>query len=136
MIDFEKNSRSFIQPEGKIEDILVRVEKFIFPADFLILDCEVYEHAPIILGRPFLSIGRVMIDFKKRELALRVDGEQMKIKVFTVPGQHDNKEEHKAPHIIKEKCTEKLKPCMGAHTERDKEEPWSMVDDFSRYCLR
>ncbi|KAL4376918.1 hypothetical protein GQ457_02G026120 [Hibiscus cannabinus] len=31
---------SYVQPEGKIEDILVKVDKFIFPADFLILDCE------------------------------------------------------------------------------------------------
>ncbi|KAL4324452.1 hypothetical protein GQ457_11G024450 [Hibiscus cannabinus] len=31
---------SYVQPEGKIEDILVQVDKFIFPADFLILDCE------------------------------------------------------------------------------------------------
>ncbi|KAK8655981.1 hypothetical protein V6N13_108543 [Hibiscus sabdariffa] len=45
--------RSYVQPEGKIKDILVRVDKFIFPADFLILDCEADEHAPIILGRPF-----------------------------------------------------------------------------------
>ncbi|KAK8512076.1 hypothetical protein V6N12_018557 [Hibiscus sabdariffa] len=42
--------RSYVQPEGKIEDLLVRVDKFIFPADFLILDYEAYEHAPIILG--------------------------------------------------------------------------------------
>ncbi|KAL4292017.1 hypothetical protein GQ457_14G014490 [Hibiscus cannabinus] len=46
---------SYVQPEGKIEDILVQVDKFIFPADFLILDCEADEYAPIILGRPFLS---------------------------------------------------------------------------------
>ncbi|KAK8615421.1 hypothetical protein V6N13_017011 [Hibiscus sabdariffa] len=40
---------SYVQPEEKIEDILVQVDKFIFPADFLILDCEADEHAPIIL---------------------------------------------------------------------------------------
>ncbi|KAL4355172.1 hypothetical protein GQ457_06G013770 [Hibiscus cannabinus] len=59
------------------------------------------------LPRP--SIGRVMIDFKKGELTLRVDEELVKIKVFIVPGQHDNKEEYKAPHTHEEKCTEKLK---------------------------
>ncbi|KAL4295501.1 hypothetical protein GQ457_12G016160 [Hibiscus cannabinus] len=46
---------SYVQPEGKIEDILVQVDKFIFPADFLILDCEANIDAPIILGRPFLA---------------------------------------------------------------------------------
>ncbi|KAL4385593.1 hypothetical protein GQ457_15G018830 [Hibiscus cannabinus] len=53
--------RSYVHPEGKIEDILVRVDKFILPVDFLILDCEAYEHASVILGRPFLATGGVMI---------------------------------------------------------------------------
>ncbi|KAL4295505.1 hypothetical protein GQ457_12G014930 [Hibiscus cannabinus] len=113
--------RSFIQPKGKIKDILLRLDKFIFPTDFLILDCEAGEHAPIILGRPFLATRRVMIDFKKGELALRLDEEQVKIKVFAVPGQHENEEEYKASHILEEKCTERLKPYTGAHIERDKE---------------
>ncbi|KAK8715478.1 hypothetical protein V6N13_042812 [Hibiscus sabdariffa] len=65
--------RSYVQLEGKIEDILVRVDKFIFPADFLILDYEANEHAPIILGRPFLATGRVLLDFEKGELVLRVN---------------------------------------------------------------
>ncbi|KAL4273391.1 hypothetical protein GQ457_13G013790 [Hibiscus cannabinus] len=49
---------SYVQPEGKIEDILVQVDKFIFLADFLRLDCEADIDAPIILGRPFLATGR------------------------------------------------------------------------------
>ncbi|KAK8999702.1 hypothetical protein V6N11_065199 [Hibiscus sabdariffa] len=74
--------RSYVQPEGKIEYILVRVDKFIFPADFLILDCETDEHAPIILGRPFLATGRVLLDFEIGELVLRVNDQQVKINVF------------------------------------------------------
>ncbi|KAK8686453.1 hypothetical protein V6N13_125478 [Hibiscus sabdariffa] len=73
---------SFVQPEGKIEDILVQVDKFIFPADFLILDCEAGENDPIILGRPFLATGRVLLDFGNEELILRVDDQQVKIEVF------------------------------------------------------
>ncbi|KAK8666056.1 hypothetical protein V6N13_006208 [Hibiscus sabdariffa] len=57
------------KPEGKIEDILVRIDKFIFPTDFLILDCEADKHAPIILGRPFLTTSRAIIGFDKDEIA-------------------------------------------------------------------
>ncbi|KAL4283970.1 hypothetical protein GQ457_16G019230 [Hibiscus cannabinus] len=64
---------SFVQPEGKIEDILVRIDKFIFPADFLILDCEADEHAPIILGRPFLATRRVLLEFGNDKFILRED---------------------------------------------------------------
>ncbi|XP_062094308.1 uncharacterized protein LOC133800365 [Humulus lupulus] len=41
--------RSMAHPEGKIEDVLVQVDKFIFPADFIILDYEADIDVPIIL---------------------------------------------------------------------------------------
>ena len=47
---------------GLIEDILVKVGKFIFPTDFIILDMEEDKEIPIILGRPFLATSRAMID--------------------------------------------------------------------------
>ena len=47
---------------GVIEDILVKVDKFIFPEDFIVLDMEEDKEINIILGRPFLSTGRAMID--------------------------------------------------------------------------
>ncbi|XP_070004084.1 uncharacterized protein [Nicotiana sylvestris] len=46
------------RPLGIIDDVLVRVDKFILPTDFVILDCKVDYEVPIILGRPFLSMGR------------------------------------------------------------------------------
>ncbi|KAL4367552.1 hypothetical protein GQ457_05G021450 [Hibiscus cannabinus] len=67
---------SYVQPEGKIEDILVQVDKFIFPADFLIVDYEANIDAPIILGRPFLATGQVLFDFGEEELIFRVDQEE------------------------------------------------------------
>ncbi|KAL4295954.1 hypothetical protein GQ457_12G013970 [Hibiscus cannabinus] len=69
---------SYVQPEGKIEDILVQVDKFIFPADFLILDCETNTNAPIILGRLFLATGRVLFDFENEELIFKVNDQQFK----------------------------------------------------------
>ena len=47
---------------GVIEDVLVKVDKFNFPTDFIVLDMEEDKEIPIILGRPFLAIGREMID--------------------------------------------------------------------------
>ncbi|KAE8719115.1 putative glutathione S-transferase [Hibiscus syriacus] len=57
--------KSHVKPEGRVEDVIVRVDKFVFPVDFLILDCEVDAKAPIILGRPFLATGRILIDCEK-----------------------------------------------------------------------
>ncbi|KAL4324882.1 hypothetical protein GQ457_11G024330 [Hibiscus cannabinus] len=61
MVMLQLANCSFVQHDGKIEDILVQVDKFIFPANFLNLDYEEDEHVHINLGRPFLAIGRVSI---------------------------------------------------------------------------
>ena len=47
-------------PINSLQDVLVKVESFIFSTNFRILDFEV----PIILGRPLLDIGRTLVDIK------------------------------------------------------------------------
>ena len=74
--------RSLTHPEGKIEDVLVKVDKFIFPADFIILDFEADREIPIILGRPFLATGRALIDVQKGELTMRMNDEQVTFNVL------------------------------------------------------
>ncbi|KAK9046174.1 hypothetical protein V6N11_052073 [Hibiscus sabdariffa] len=101
-------------PEGKIEDILVQVDKFIFPADFLILDCEADEYAPIILGRPFLSTSRAVIDFDNDEIIFKVENNSVKMKSLT-------KKLNKGKNITEAPAKEipRAKLYMGAHVERD-----------------
>ncbi|XP_012461552.1 uncharacterized protein LOC105781573 [Gossypium raimondii] len=62
--------------EGKIEDILVRVDKFIFATDFIVLDFEADKEVPIILGRPFLATEKNLIDVSKGELIIRVEDDK------------------------------------------------------------
>ena len=50
---------------GILHDVLVKVESFIFPANFVILDCEVDFEVTIIVGRQFLAIGRDLVDMEK-----------------------------------------------------------------------
>ena len=76
--------RSLKHPRGVIEDVLVKVDKFIFPADFIVLDMEEDKEIPIILGRPFLATGRAMIDVQRGELNLRVQEDEVKFNVFEV----------------------------------------------------
>ena len=75
-------NRSLKHPRGVIEDVLVKVDKFIFPADFIVLDMEEDKEIPIILGRPFLATGRAMIDVQRGELKLRVQEDEVKFNVF------------------------------------------------------
>ena len=54
--------RSLTHPRGILEVVLVKVDKFIFPAKFIILDMEEDKEVSIILGISFLATGRVLID--------------------------------------------------------------------------
>ena len=74
--------RSLKHQRGVIEDVLVKVDKFIFPADFIVLDMEEDKEIPIILGRPFLATGRAMIDVQGGELKLRVQEDEVKFNMF------------------------------------------------------
>ena len=64
--------RSLTHPQGIIKGVLVKVDKFIFLVDFIVLDMEEGKKVPIILGRPFLGTGRALIDVQKGEL--RIEG--------------------------------------------------------------
>ncbi|XP_038896001.1 uncharacterized protein LOC120084179 [Benincasa hispida] len=84
--------RSLVQPEGNLEDVLVKVDKFILPTDFIILDYETDKDVPIILGRPFLSIGRTQIDVHKGEITMHINGQQLIfyiLKVMNYPEEID-----------------------------------------------
>ena len=74
--------RSLKHPRGVIEDVLVKVDKFIFSVDFIVLKMEEDKEIPIILGRPFLATRRAMIDVQKRELKLRVQDDEVIFSVF------------------------------------------------------
>ena len=53
------------RPIGILHDVLVKVESFIFPVDFVILDYEVHIEVPIVRGRTFLATGRALVDMEK-----------------------------------------------------------------------
>ncbi|XP_063947575.1 uncharacterized protein LOC135152049 [Daucus carota subsp. sativus] len=74
--------RSITYPRGIVEDVLVKVDKLIFPTDFVILDFEEDKKIPIILGRPFLATGQTLIDVQKGELTMRVQDQRVTFKVF------------------------------------------------------
>lgn len=57
--------RSHTYPEGKIEDVLVKVDKFSFHVAFIVLDFEVDKNVPYILSIPFLITGKTLIDVQK-----------------------------------------------------------------------
>ena len=76
-ITLQMVDRSMEQPEGILEDVLIKVGKFIFPVDFVIMKIEEDTRVPLLLGRPFFATGAALIDVQKGELTLRVGNETM-----------------------------------------------------------
>ena len=74
-ITVQMADRSMAQLGGILEDVLVKVGKFIFLVDFVIMKMEDDTQVPLLLGRPFLATGAALIDVQKGELTLRVGNE-------------------------------------------------------------
>ncbi|KAK9928983.1 hypothetical protein M0R45_026094 [Rubus argutus] len=77
---------TFRMPLGIVEDVLVRVDKFILPADFVILDMDedpkIESGLPIILGSPFMATAGAKINVQKGTVKLKVLGEKVKLQVL------------------------------------------------------
>ncbi|XP_022014587.1 uncharacterized protein LOC110914075 [Helianthus annuus] len=73
--------RSVKYPRGIVENLLVKVDKFLFPADFVILDMEADERVPIILGRPFLRTAKTLIDIYDGKITLKVGEERVTFEI-------------------------------------------------------
>ncbi|KAL0417452.1 UNVERIFIED_CONTAM: Retrovirus-related Pol polyprotein from transposon.6 [Sesamum radiatum] len=68
IVTLQLADRSIKYPRGIIEDVLVKVGKFVIPVDFVVLDMEEDANTPLILGRPFLATGKALIDVQKEGL--------------------------------------------------------------------
>ncbi|GKB03211.1 reverse transcriptase domain-containing protein, partial [Tanacetum coccineum] len=77
----ELADRSTTSPSSIAEDVFVKVGKFHFLADFVVVDYVVDPRVPLILGRPFLRTVRAFIDVYGEELTLQVDDESITFKV-------------------------------------------------------
>nr|GFB29433.1 reverse transcriptase domain-containing protein [Tanacetum cinerariifolium] len=68
---------SITRPKGVPEDVFVKVGKFHFPTDFVVVDFEADPRVPLILGRSFLRTGRALIDVYGEEITLWVNDESV-----------------------------------------------------------
>ncbi|KAG8473435.1 hypothetical protein CXB51_035626 [Gossypium anomalum] len=84
--------RSVVYPEWLLEDIIVKVNELVFPANFYIINMEddnSTNSSDILLGRPFLSTASAKIDVRSGTLTMEFDGEIVKFNVYGAMG-HPN----------------------------------------------
>ncbi|XP_024042790.1 uncharacterized protein LOC127900652 [Citrus sinensis] len=113
IVTLQLADRSHAYPEGKIENVLVKVDKFIFPVDFIILDFEYDKEVPIILGRPFLAIGKTLIDVQKGELTMRVNDQQVTFNVLEAMKSPNEAEDCNFMSVVNLAVTESINRCCS-----------------------
>ena len=78
--------RSVKIPMGMVEDILVKIDKFYYPVDFVVLDTEPNSnepnHVPIILGRPFLATANAIINCRNGVMQLTFGNMTLEVNIF------------------------------------------------------
>ena len=84
--------RSVKIPRGVIEDVLVQVDKFYYPVDFVVLDTDPIvkeaNYVPIILGRPFLATSNAIINCRNGVMQLTFGNMTLELNIFHLCKRH------------------------------------------------
>ncbi|KAH9686259.1 hypothetical protein KPL70_014304 [Citrus sinensis] len=130
--------RSMKVPKGIIEDVLVQVDKFIYPVDFIVLETEPIanecKQIPVILGRPFLAIANALINCRNGLMNLSFGDMTLELNVFNMCKQphHQEDDDNKndeiyliepiiEEHIQDENFTNSAEICFVGSVESSKE---------------
>ncbi|GJR79495.1 reverse transcriptase domain-containing protein [Tanacetum coccineum] len=110
----ELADRSITRPKGVAEDVFVKVGKFHYPADFVVVDYDADPRVPLILGRPFLRTARALIDVYGEEITLRFNDEAITFKVGqTSRYSYNNSESVNRIDVIDVSCEEYAQEVLG-----------------------
>ncbi|GJZ46985.1 reverse transcriptase domain-containing protein [Tanacetum coccineum] len=110
----ELADRSITRPKGVAEDVFVKVGKFHYPADFVVVDYDADPWVPLILGRPFLRTARALIDVYGEEITLRFNDEAITFKVGqTLRYSYNNSESVNRIDVIDVSCEEYAQEVLG-----------------------
>ncbi|GJR65167.1 reverse transcriptase domain-containing protein [Tanacetum coccineum] len=110
----ELADRTISKPTGVAENVFVKVGKFYFPADFVVLDFIADPRVPLILGRPFLRTAHALIDVYEGEITLRNDDQSLTLKCGDAPSiSYNNLESLKKVDLIDVTCEEYSQEVLG-----------------------
>ncbi|KAH1188257.1 hypothetical protein GmHk_U059772 [Glycine max] len=107
LIDLGAIDRFITRPYGVIEDVLVKVKHLIFPTDFIVIDIEEDVDIPLILGRPFMSTARCMVDMGKKMLQMGIEDQKINFDLFHEDKDPPSQNVCLKVHVMEEKRPEK-----------------------------
>ncbi|KAL5573830.1 hypothetical protein UlMin_023427 [Ulmus minor] len=90
-VELQLADRSIRKPKGIIKDVLVQIDKFYYPVDFLVIDTQsrvdLDSKVPIILGRPFLATANANINCRNSLMNLTFGNMTLVVNIFHVGGK-------------------------------------------------
>ena len=123
--------RSVKIPKGIVKDVLVKIDKFYYPVDFVVLDIEPSSnepnHVPIILGRPFLATANAIINCRNGLMQLTVGDMTLELNIFHLNNQPKlfETENHSTDEVVSiDQCagTKSAQEMQGVIIQADEEE--------------
>nr|GEZ21705.1 reverse transcriptase domain-containing protein [Tanacetum cinerariifolium] len=110
----ELADRTISKPTGVAENVFVKVGKFYFPADFVVLDFIADPCVPLILGRPFLSTAHALIDVYEGKIIIRHDDQSLTLKCGDMPSiSYNNFQSLNKVDLIDATCEEYSQEVLG-----------------------
>ncbi|GKF03832.1 reverse transcriptase domain-containing protein, partial [Tanacetum coccineum] len=114
----ELADQTISKPTGVAENVFVKVGKFYFPVDFVVLDFIADPRVPLILGRPFLRTAHALIDVYEGKIILRNDDQSLTLKCGDTPSiSYKNLESLKKVDLIDVMCEEYSQEVLGFSDE-------------------
>ena len=110
--------RSIKKPRGIVEDVLVQVDKFYYPVDFLVLDTQsvvsMESKIPIILGRPFLATANALINCRNGLMKISFGNMTLEVNVFHISKQPRDDDECHQTFLIDTLVSEEVQLCSNS----------------------
>jgi len=98
--------RSVKIPRGIVEDVLIKVDKFYFPVDFIVLDTEPVQNVgvqiPVILGRPFLATANALINCRTGVMKISFGNMTVELNIFDISKRPRECDEIRSACLIEE----------------------------------
>ncbi|KAL9390408.1 hypothetical protein Peur_019016 [Populus x canadensis] len=113
--------RSVKVPRGIVEDVLVQVDKFIYPVDFIVLDTQPVEACnsfPVILGRPFLATSNALINCRNGLMKLSFGNMTLEMNIFNICKQPRDDNDLQEVDLIEELVCDQFESTLS-NTEFD-----------------
>ena len=121
--------RSVKIPKGIVEDVLVKIDKFYYPVDFVVLDTEPSSnepnHVPIILGRPFLATANAIINCRNGLMQLTFGDMTLELNIFHLNNQPKlfETENHSTNEVVS------IDQCAGTKSAQEMQGVISLRDE-------